>query len=330
MCHVLVFVFIVLARPSESFPQISSGNTSRFYEPVAKDLQKLSIWFQNCHVHVILRGNDVPLNSIQNPYILTLPRRLRESSIYDRCARGRFAIPASTKMVSPCQATIYINLFQVSAMADTIELVMAEECTKVYKLKERHSIILALYEKFEFKYASHDRSAGHPGGGNTLLVLLYAFTSSGSPGFLVIQAGLLICAHCVYLHYNIVCSSVETCLGTSEVTHRQTTQAGKAITWGFLPSEARPVDPSTGNFYPFLHCLYPRQQRDRDCATFPKLAMLNYVVGGLNSSFITQGRRRFGVSNLRSPTRLVGGWGLYGKIHCKHCHSADPSLPHEE
>ena len=192
-------------------------------------------------------------------------------------------------------------------MANTLELVMAEECTKVYKLKDRHSIILALYQKFELEYASYDRSAGQPGGGNTLLVLLYAFTS-GCLGFPVIQAGLLICEHCAYLHYNIVCSSVETCLQTSEFTHRQATQDGKAITWAFLPSEVRPVEKSTGKFYPFLHCLYPRQQHDVDYATFPKLAMLNYVVGGLNSSFIPQGRR-FTSMHLRSPTI---GWSEDG------------------
>ena len=130
---------------------------------MANDLQKLSIWFQNCHVHVILRGSDVPLNLKQNPYVLTLPNRLSERSIFDRCARGRFAIPASTKMVSPCQTTIfYINLFQVSAMAYNFELVLAEECTRVYKLKDRHSINLVCTTYVYFMQRNGNRLDGMP------------------------------------------------------------------------------------------------------------------------------------------------------------------------
>ena len=189
MCPVLIFVLTVLVQPSEAFPQLSSSEISRFHEPVARDLQKLSIWFHQCHIHVILTGKDVPLNLMQNPYILTTPHPLMGKSLYKRCARGHFAIPASTKMVALCQATFYINFFQVLPQAYTTQLSLAEECTKVYKLKYGHSIIFALNQKFELTKANIDHSARHPGGGNTLLVLLYALTS-GISSSIAIESGL--------------------------------------------------------------------------------------------------------------------------------------------
>ena len=149
MCPLLIILLIVLSHPSECFPQFSSGNIVRFYEPVAKELQKLSICFQNCHIHVIIRGiSDVPLNLIQNPYIQTLPSSLHSKTLYERCVRGHFAIPASTKTVSPCQTAIYINMFQNSAMADTIELVY--QGWGIGKKYNRYQFLYIYFSKFTF------------------------------------------------------------------------------------------------------------------------------------------------------------------------------------
>ena len=301
MFHVFISLIIALFQPAGSIPTLHSASTSRIYGSVASDLQKLSVWFQHCHIHVILKGNDVRLESMRNPYILTVPYRRgykSSMSIYQRCARGRFAIPSSTKMISPCQVTFHINLFQVFAMGDTGELRLAEECTRVYKLKDRHSFILALKEKFELESVHLDRSAGYQGGGNTLLVLLYAQGSTASAP--AIQSGLFVCEHCVQLHHNIACTSVENCLRALESTYGRAVQDGNAITWGFLPSDYRPTEQSTGKFSPFNNCLYPREKDDLDCATFPKHAMMRFIVGGLNSAAMTP-QNPSQIQSLRSP-----------------------------
>ena len=300
MFTVWMFVFVGLIHVSLSYPKVSSSHISRNHEPVATDLQKLSIWFQHCHIHIILTGNEVPLNLIPNPYILTVPHPLIRKLLYKRCVRGRFSMPASSKMVAPCQATFYINLLQVHAMAYNLEVRLAEECTRVYKLKDRYSIILAFKEKFEAKSATMDRSAGRPGGGNVLLALLYDSGTGNSAKYPAIQSALVICEHCVRLQRNITCSSVETCLTRTELTYQWTAQGGKAITWGFLPSDFRPLRNGTQRFTTFQHCLYRREQHNLDCATFPKHAMMNYIVGGLNNTLMAP-TDRFSMQNLRRP-----------------------------
>ena len=198
-------------------------------------------------------------------------------------------------MVAPCQATFHINLFQVSPLARKGFLVLAEECTKAYKLNDRHSIILALNHKFKLDYT---KVYPMPGGGDTLLVLLYASKSAIS-SFPTIQSGLLVCENCAQLHHDVVCSSVETCLRTSEITHGQASQRGTAIRWGFVPSDVRPVDQRSGRLSPPSNCPFPREQSDPDCATFPKHAMMNYVVGGLNNSLMSP---KGGSMFMTSPT----------------------------
>ena len=302
---ILTVLTITLLQPAKSVPKWSGSSESHIYEPVASDLQKLSVWFQRCHIHVIVKANDVPLHSIRNPYILTVPRgrKPKTLSIHQRCKWGRFAIPSSTKMTSPCQATFYINLFQISVMADTGKLRVAEECTRAYKLKGWHSIILTFKDKFELKNANSDLSAGNQGGGNTLLVLLYAQSSSsgGDSSVPAIQAGIFVCEQCVQLHHQIACTSVENCLRTLESTYGQAVQDGKAVTWAILPLDFRPTEQRTGKFSSFKNCLYPKKRNDLDCATFPKLAMMNYIVGGLNSSLATP-MDSIRMQNLRLPS----------------------------
>ena len=227
---------------------------------------------------------------------VTEPHGLNRRTMHTYCGPGHFAIPASTKIVAPCQATFYINLFQVKAMAYTYELNLFEQCTRAYKLKDRHSVILAFKDKFEMETTKSDRSARYPAGGNTLLVLFYALTI-GDTTFSAIQSGLLLCEHCVQLRDNIACSTVETCLRNFELSYGQAVRDGKAITWEFLPSEFRPVDQSTGKFAVFKNCIYPKNQSSMDCATFPKDAMLNFIAGSLNNSLMAP---RI-VDGMRSP-----------------------------
>ena len=66
--HAFIFLFIgTLYPPVETLPKLSSSNISRVYEPVAKDLEKLSTWFQHCHIHLILAGHDMTLHLISHP-----------------------------------------------------------------------------------------------------------------------------------------------------------------------------------------------------------------------------------------------------------------------
>ena len=163
--------------------------------------------------------------------------------MYQRCKKGRFSVPVSTRMVSPCQATFTINLFQQFVMAYALELRLAEECTRAYKLKDRHSMILALKNNLKPTDVTKDRSAGRQGGGNVLLALLY--TTGGQTGSIapVIQSGLLICEHCVQVQTHMDYSGVGTCLRhTLQSEYREVVQNGQAIVWATMPIDYRPME----------------------------------------------------------------------------------------
>ena len=281
------FTLLMLFRCTLAYPPLAQTQENK---AVYKDLQQLTLAYEQCHMHIVLFNGKVDLHGIRSPYAVS--RIQVNYPIFETTRVGVLAVPQMRHMIDPCQATFQVlpSKIQFDQLVKDDRFYAFETRGRMmrpdegalawYILKQRYSFLVVNYEA---SGQLSDKTSFAEMGGNHFVVLKYQVRKGREmEAYTTLESVTTVCEHCLRHNRTKICSDVSECLRLVGQAHQEMEDDGRNVNW--IVQRSAKLH-GTGRRNPgHYYCIRLKQAQYGRCTQSLEAAFLNYITGSLNES----------------------------------------------